>query len=76
MKPHVLAICSMEGQCDPDLDEGDQGSHCRRPQTGKQKGAGCGSNQVLYKSGRFRGFPGEPRSTKIDQRDTEAKPEQ
>ena len=76
MKPHFLSMRRIEKQCDPDLVEADQSSHCRRPQTGKEKDSACARNQVLYKSDRFRGFSGEPRSTKIDQRDTEAKPEQ
>ena len=76
MKPRVLLIRRIGEQCNPDLVEGDEGSHCWRPQTSKQKDAPRGCNQALCQGDGLRRFPGEAGGTEIDQRDTETQPQQ
>ena len=60
---------------DPDLAEGNQASHYRRPQTGKKKEASGGGNQVRREGARVRRLRREIGGRERDQADSEAKPE-
>src|SRR5271170_1491593 len=50
----VLTPWRIDQQRNPDLVQGSEGSHYRRPQTGKQKDSRYGRNRVLCKGDRLR----------------------
>src|SRR5262245_27881887 len=73
VNPRVRSLDGRKGQRDRNLVEGDQGSHCWRPQTGKQKEASCNRNRFLREGDRFRRFPRETGGPEVEQSETEAK---
>jgi hypothetical protein len=75
VKPRVFARRGVERERDPDLVEGNQCSHYRRPQAAKQKDTARGGYHVLRKDDRCGRIP-ETGDTEIDQSDSEASPEE
>ena len=66
MNLRVLFWQRIERQRDPELVDGNQRPHYRRPQTGKEKDAACSRNQAWCEDDRVRKLPGKTAGPEID----------